>query len=364
MKAMLTFGLVASLATGALAQAEPAAGRLLVVSTDGSGAQIHLLAADGSQQRALTTGPGENVQPAWSPDGRQIVFSSTRHGPANAEIYVMNADGSQPRRLTDSALPDDAPAWSPDGRQIVFRSYRDRHAALYLMNADGSQPRRLAAAEGDKGQPRWSPDGRHIAYERYADLGKIALHVITADGLNDRNLSASVTQDKPTQPVWSPDGRKLAFVGIKSYGEHHIHVVHADGSQAQTITPAGHVSNQPAWSPDGRRIAFVSNRHGDMVGRSAGDIYVMNADGSGAVNLTRHPAADDEPAWSPDGRTVFFLSLRDGPSRLYAIELEGGPARAVSAATAQALMHTHAPDASGGTEARPHGMAATGAPRP
>ncbi len=316
--------------------------RLLFVSVQSGGAQIYAVNADGSDERALTTGPGENTQPSWSPDGRRIAFTSTRDA-ANMDVYLMNADGSAQQRLTDHALPDDSPAWSPDGQRIVFRSYRDRRAAFYSMAADGSHLQRLTSADGDKGRPLWAPDGLHIAYEVYGDLGKIELHVMRADGSNDKDVSSAVSKDKKTQPVWSPDGKRLAFVSVKSYGENHIYVVDADGSHAVNLTDSPYISNQPAWSPDGQRIAFVSNRYGDMISRSAGDIYVMNADGSSVVNLTRHTANDDEPSWSSDGQTLYFLSMRNGPPQLHALDLAGGPPRRLTHHGGQDLMFSLAP---------------------
>ena len=80
--------------------------------------------------------------PAWSPDGRTIVFVSGRDG--NGEVYAMDADGSSPRNLTQDPAKDVRPAWSPDGRRIAFVSSRDGQSEIYVMNADGSGQRSLA----------------------------------------------------------------------------------------------------------------------------------------------------------------------------------------------------------------------------
>ena len=79
--------------------------------------------------------------PAWSPDGRTIVFVSWRDG--NGEVYAMDADGSGPRNLTQNPANDVRPAWSPDGRSIAFVSRRDGNSEIYVMNADGSRKRNL-----------------------------------------------------------------------------------------------------------------------------------------------------------------------------------------------------------------------------
>jgi WD40-like Beta Propeller Repeat len=85
--------------------------------------------------------PGDVQAPAWSRDGRTIVFVSWRDG--NREVYAMDADGSGPRNLTQHPARDVRPAWSPNGRRIAFVSLRDGNAEVYVMNADGSGKRKL-----------------------------------------------------------------------------------------------------------------------------------------------------------------------------------------------------------------------------
>ena len=112
--------------------------------------------------------------PAWSPDGRTIVFVSWRDG--NGEVYAMDADGSGPRNLTQNPAKDVRPAWSPDGRSIAFVSTRPtqrlqrtrtpEQSEIYVMNADGSRKRNLTRDRANDDYPTWSPDGRRIAFLR------------------------------------------------------------------------------------------------------------------------------------------------------------------------------------------------------
>ena len=104
--------------------------------------------------------------PAWSRDGRTIVFVSWRDG--NGEVYAMDADGSGPRNLTQHPAKDVRPAWSPDGRKIAFVSRRDGNSEVYVMNADGSGKRNLTRSRASEDYPTWSPDGRRIAFLRPA----------------------------------------------------------------------------------------------------------------------------------------------------------------------------------------------------
>ena len=143
--------------------------------------------------------------PAWSRDGRTIVFVSWRDG--NGEVYAMDADGSEPRNLTQHPAKDVRPAWSPDGRRIAFVSRRDGNSEVYVMNADGSGKRNLTRNRASDDYPTWSPDGRRIAFLR----GRAAttrprrhrvysyhLYVVNADGSGLRRLTR-----EPDGPTWT-----------------------------------------------------------------------------------------------------------------------------------------------------------------
>ena len=180
--------------------------------------------ADGSGQRRLTRNQGDH-NPAWSPDGRRIAFIRDQKFKnqnssislvagattgvqywADFEVYVMNADGSGQRQLTQNGGGD--PAWSPDGRRIAFTSYRIGNSEVYLMNADGSGQRQLTRYPAQDGSPAWSPDGRRIAFSRSpADCGlgfcDREVYLMNADGSGQRNLTR-IPSAHEEDPAWSP----------------------------------------------------------------------------------------------------------------------------------------------------------------
>src|SRR5512142_2760400 len=125
--------------TTATVPTQPAALQGRVVFDNGE--DIYSANADGTGLRQLTTNPGPEFDPMWSPDGRRIVYRDSRRGiNQDDEIYVMNADGSGQRDLTNSPSSDEwGPAWSPDGRQIAFNSTRASGLPrLFVVRADGS----------------------------------------------------------------------------------------------------------------------------------------------------------------------------------------------------------------------------------
>jgi Tol biopolymer transport system component len=154
--------------------------------------KIYVMRADGSGVRLVAprrSGGGGSYTPAWSPDGRWLAFSSSASTPNNAEIYVVHPDGSGLRRLTytqgdvDTLGDDSWPAWSQDGKRIVFSSNRTGDGELWIMNADGSGQRRLAGLpHRDDWASAWSPDGTRIAFHSLDALGRSQLYTVRPDG--------------------------------------------------------------------------------------------------------------------------------------------------------------------------------------
>lgn len=179
---------------------------LLTISKEGN-PDIYKMTADGKSMTQLTRGPNHamNVEPAISPDGSKIAFSSDRAG--RPHIFVMNADGSGVKRLTFAGKYNSSPSWSPDGKTIAFAGHDTDHFDIFTMSADGSNLKRMTDARKANGKasnnesPSWSPDGRHILFSSDR-TGNYQLYIISPDGSNERRI----TDDKMIwdKPKWSP----------------------------------------------------------------------------------------------------------------------------------------------------------------
>jgi Tol biopolymer transport system component len=157
----------------------------------------------------------------------------------------MNPDGSDQTRLTNNTAKDFSPAFSPDGKKIVFASDRGGNEDIYTMNADGSGAVAvaLAPAAGFDGTPEWSHDGKWIVFHSRRDGGKAEIYVMKADGSKLKRLTTNDAAD--VYPAFSADGKKIVFQSDRD-GYKDLYVMNADGTgQTRLINPppAVHASN-------------------------------------------------------------------------------------------------------------------------
>lgn len=166
---------------------------------------LYITSGDGSVVN-LTQSSGDDLQPAVSPDGRRIAFSSGRNG--NLDIYVMDANGSNLIQLTSSRGFDEWPAWSPDGGTLAFVSDRDGNTEIYTAPAGGGSEQRLTDHPADDWPAVWSPDGRRLLFASNRD-GNWNLFLLELAGGTITRLTSDPGNER--EPTWSSDGQTLAF---------------------------------------------------------------------------------------------------------------------------------------------------------
>jgi TolB protein len=241
------------------------------------------------------------------PFDTRIAFVSTRGGRAK-EIWEMGFDGEDARQLTRNGTINLSPSWSPDGRELLFTSFKDGTPRLYLMEVASGRTRTLLQGAGLTNGGRFSPDGNRVAVSREQGRGDSEIVVIGRDGGVLRQATSGAGID--VSPAWSPDGGRIAFCSTRA-GSPQIYVGDAGGGSARRVTGSGSYNTSPAWSPKGDRIAYT----GRVGGRF--QVFVVPASGGEPRQITSSGGDNTDPAWSPDGRYLLFSSTRDGAPALW-----------------------------------------------
>jgi TolB protein len=208
-------------------------------------------------------------QPAWSPDGRRIAF--TRLG----EIHVVDADGRNERRLTTMAQPGAFPAWSPDGRTIAFARLRD----VFSVPSRGGAVKRLTRSPKPwliRTTPAYSPDGRTIAITASTDAYNSDVFLMRADGSQLRRLTRSQgTHDRLGEehaPELSPDGKPIVFVSNRD-GNGELYAIGVDGRNERRLTRTPKTDEDaPRFSRDGKRILYAHDGRIAHLAAAGGDV--------------------------------------------------------------------------------------------
>ena len=181
--------------------------------------------ANGSEIRQLTSGDGQNIHPAWSPDGTRILFNTMHFAEAaqtagstagenrvigektddDMDLATVRPDGSDLTRITHGGGYTYA-SFSPDGKSIVHRRQQGEVSQVFLMNADGSGDHNLSGTSTLDGWPSWSSDGKRIVFSRHIQNG-FQIFVMNRDGSGVGQLTDA--SGEFVNPRWSPDGTKI-----------------------------------------------------------------------------------------------------------------------------------------------------------
>jgi Tol biopolymer transport system component/putative intracellular protease/amidase len=256
--------------------------------------------------------PCESVDPAWSPDGRWIVYASTCDG--NADLYRMRPDGSGVERLTRTPGAEHEPAVSPDGTRIAYAYHVEgEDSEIMVMAADGSGASAVTVNETTEWSPTWSPDGTRLAYESTReDNGDV--WILDLESGKETRLTQDPARD--LAPAWSPDGSRIAFQSDRE-GRYSIYEGETDRSGARPLEGLSGNAVAPAWSPDGKRVAFSWQDEN-------AEIYVAEVGPGTPTRVTRSERTDFAPAWSPDGTRIAFIARgATGTWDVWSIDADG-----------------------------------------
>ncbi len=342
----------------------------------------------------LTSGPGAESNPKFSPDGKWIAYTARYNG--NPNVYVIPAEGGQPRQLTYSPGWDMVEGWTPDGQNILFQSLRDsfstRYKQLYTISNHGGFAKALPLPMGYQGS--YSPDGSHIAYtplprelffggqDSFVHAywahyhGGIAPQVWIADLADSSVVKVPHENSSDFNPMWV--GNKIYFLSARAepislyaydiatkkvskvvensgmdimsasagpgaivyeqFGSLHLYDL-ASGHQHQVpVTIAG---DFPEVRPHFAKVADhilnsgISPSGARAVFEAHGEILTVPGEKGSIRNITNSPGvADREPAWSPDGKSIAYFSDRSGEYALHIKNQDGlGATRSIDLGT-------------------------------
>src|SRR5216117_2639672 len=271
----------------------------------------------------VTSGPSAVT---WSPDGAELIYSM------QGSLWRQQIGSTVARQLTSWPGYDYQPDWSPDGRFVMFARYASDAIELELLDLASGAVRPLTRNGAVNVEPRWAPDGSRAAF--VSSVYNRRWHVFTvipASGEitrltedNDSRLPRYYYSrwDHYISPTWSPDGRELLVVSNRG----HIHGT--GGFWRMDATPGAPLREiryeettwkaRPDWSPDGTRVVYSS-----YLGRQWNQLWLMTADGGDVFPLTYGEFDATAPRWSRDGRHVAYISNEGGDTSLWILDLPG-----------------------------------------
>jgi Tol biopolymer transport system component len=325
----------------------------------------------------FTTYPGRELQPAFSPDGKQIAFAWNGEKGDNFDIYIkLNNAATPPLRLTSDPADDLYPEWSPDGSYIAFVRQSGTQITIFTIPALGGPERKLYSGSTgffslyEYGNAlSWSPDGKYLAFSgREAANEPNGVFLLSIETLEKRRVTTAPSGYLgDSTPAFSPDGRTIAFFRWVTVGPADVYLVPATGGEVKRLTFDGRSCRGLAWTADGRDIVFSSwpswlsntglrllrisasggnpvplaageenactlaiSKRGDLLAYSQefGDtnIWRLGLRGEGARVSTRLISStrqDFGPQYSPDGKRIAFTSARSGSNEVWVCDSEG-----------------------------------------
>jgi Tol biopolymer transport system component len=293
------------------------------------------------QLALLTSLPGEESYPTFSPDGNEVAFSWNGENQDNYDIYrKLIGPGGTLLRLTEDPATDYSPAWSPDGRWIAFLREADKGLAKVVLVSALRGPERVVAEIDDGGlnpahppshKLAWTADAQSlVAPDRDPETEERGLFLLSIDTGEKRRL----TTGHDVGPALSPDGRALAFCRFFDFGISDLYVLRLSGDlepqgEPRRIGGAVRATASPAWTPDGEELVFLGSRRGVRT------LWRVAASGADAPQQLTVGEGADFPVIARAGKRLVY-ARRDYGQDIWRLELTGAektpqpPARFIS----------------------------------
>jgi Tol biopolymer transport system component len=357
-------------------------GKSIVYTGDVAGIRKLFLKRLGSnEEQQLTHGDFDDMQPAWAPDNRRILFVRAREPKhrleavdvfssyeANAgDVWSIDLRSRREERVVEGAF---SPSISPDGKFIAVDAYWAGPNRIWIVDERGYNRQQLTSESSEAVAhllPRWSPDGKKIIYQR---VERTKFDIATVDVASRRSINLTIDNSRKINPVWgvdgksiyfssdrgggmnvwrifigadgkpigmpqqltngagqdveismAADGKRLAFATLRQNADLWRLPLSAEGTAAGAAQPLIATTREDSrgeWSPDGQSIAFNSDRSGDM------NIWTYSLRDGSTHQITHGAGGDYQPNWSPDGQQLIFFSSRAGNLDVWKVEVASG----------------------------------------
>jgi Tol biopolymer transport system component len=247
----------------------------------------------------------------------RIVFGAALDGDEEANLYSLVPGDTEPRQITDSAHEDTQPAWSPDGAELLFRSNELGPHNLHRVDAEGGEPVAITEDTSSQGRPAWAPDAERIAYEDHSARRPPqtnGIYTSTPDGEGAEQLTVG-----GRYPDWDPRGEWLSYVHEE--GAHDTWtILWTDPDGGETVDVHSRQDWEitgPEFSPDGAYLAF---REQHLVNDTV-ILNVMERDTREIHSVVAEHGGVGEPTWSPNGEQLAFTSLWPDGRGIYTLDV-------------------------------------------
>jgi len=262
--------------------------------------------------KQITFGEKRDVDPAVSPDGKFLIFSSNRTGTYNLFTASLNDDKAGFTQVTQGKKDDRFPCWALDSKRVYFSSRRTGNGDLYETSLDGASGfLQLTESDSREECPAINPKTGELIFSRAPkQMIKVApkLEIVLRE--TKGNPLSPIVLAEGDEPRFAPDAKRIAFVSHRTKNND-IWLMNPDGAQQTQLTTDPKDDVNPAFSPDGSKIVFASKRAGNF------DIWMMNADGTGQRQLTTSPQDETQPFWSMGGYIYFSRRASESQSNIF-----------------------------------------------